>query len=267
MSAPSAHTHQSGTPPSQLLLFALTQRRAYLSCLMLSGLTTQMGNYMRGLEVTRSPEPCLFACSSMARFLAHVAGETPPSFAFLQTLTFLWLLIFTLACRGISEADMDSEPPFQSWSGWLSTVRGDLGAFTHRSPSSHILPRRHRCLRHPTMDLDERVVAAHLPRGEAARLTVSDAILDVVGRPEERFAVWKGKLVQNSAPSLTSSPRSHAAAAKLAAILIKSPTGLPLARRSPWILSSPPRLSTQSRGSGRCSKQAPSTRGDPEPQS
>ncbi|KAF8949784.1 hypothetical protein BDZ97DRAFT_1935013, partial [Flammula alnicola] len=100
----------------KLLMFTLTPatRRVSAASMVLSGLSTQMGNYMRGFAVTRSPEP--LACLRVRRwlcFLAHVAGETPPSFAYFPDFDpSLVADFYPLHAEEVSEAAMDSEPPF-----------------------------------------------------------------------------------------------------------------------------------------------------------
>ncbi|KAF8960579.1 hypothetical protein BDZ97DRAFT_1760694 [Flammula alnicola] len=93
----------------KLLLFALTPETHRISAasMTLSGLTTQMGNYMRRLEVTRSPEPtAYFDPSRVADF-------------------------YPLHAEDISDAEMDSKPPFPNFIGLAQRL---LGATWVHSP-------------------------------------------------------------------------------------------------------------------------------------
>ncbi|KAF8963076.1 hypothetical protein BDZ97DRAFT_1758810 [Flammula alnicola] len=233
----------------KLLMFVLTPdtRRISAASMALSGLTNQMGNYMRGLEVTRSPEPV--ACVRVRRwlcFLAHVAGETPPPFAFFADFDPSSVADFyPLHPEEISEADMDSEPPFPELVGlaqrlldatWVrSPVVGPLVAYSP-SPSPVLVY----CIAAiPTMDLDEPRLSlppatpAAIPEVRLGETQPSPTpILDVVGRPEERLRCFvevpprpsksrkgKGKAcARTPPPSLPRPLVTRAAAAKLAAV-------------------------------------------------
>ncbi|KAF8951360.1 hypothetical protein BDZ97DRAFT_1769927 [Flammula alnicola] len=170
-------------------MFTLTPatRRVSAASMVLSGLSTQMGNYMRGFAVTRSPEP--LACLRVRRwlcFLAHVAGETPPSFAYFPEFR---------SFPGFSEAAMDSEPPFPELVGlaqrlleatWVhSPVVAPLVLYSP-SPSPVLAPV-------PDRDLDEMRSPTSTPAvpptmdRDGARLSSPPPIPSLTAHPEDRL--------------------------------------------------------------------------------
>ncbi|KAF8954374.1 hypothetical protein BDZ97DRAFT_1766286 [Flammula alnicola] len=239
----------------KLLMFVLTPdtRRISAASMALSGLTNQMGNYMRGLEVTRSPEPV--ACMHVRRwlcFLAHVAGETPPPSAFFTDFDPLSVADFyPLHPEEVSDAAMDSEPPVSNYIGLAQRLLE--ATWCLRPTPAAVLS---------TMDLDEPrlllppATPAAIPEVRLGETQPSPMpILDVVGRPEERLRCFvevpprpsksrkgKGKArARTPPPSLPHPLITRAAAAKLAAISHQEARpGLLLARGLRWILTNPP---------------------------
>ncbi|KAF8973362.1 hypothetical protein BDZ97DRAFT_1912949 [Flammula alnicola] len=213
----------------------------------LTGLSTQMGNYMRGLEVTRSPEPV--ACLRVRRwlcFLAHVTGETPPPFAFLADFDPSHVADFyPLHVEEVSDSEMNSEPPFPNFVGlarrlleatWVhSPIVGPLVAYSP-SPSPVLAPV-------PDRDLDEMRSPTSTPAGisptmdhDGARLSSPPPIPSLTARPEDRLRCFveipprrsKGRKGKGKARARTPSPSpappsppralmTRAAAARLAA--------------------------------------------------